>query len=192
MRTLLAIFFLTGSAAVANDPPVMSIPVSHFRGAAHICPIGDNEALTARHVATIQVSSDPRDLAVSPLRFGKDGIAAANNWSKILDIAHLQTDRKLPYYFPIAKESAKVDDKVTITGYNNDKGYLQENKEAKVLNIQAGLLIYNSTPGPGSSGSCVFNEKNEVVGVNFAFYDGFKTIGLGVNLTPELLEKLRQ
>jgi S1-C subfamily serine protease len=62
-------------------------------------------------------------------------------------------------------------------------------KRGDVIN---GKLIYDGPTAHGGSGGPVFNTRGEVIGVNFAYMDGFSgaTLGISVESLRPLLQEL--
>jgi V8-like Glu-specific endopeptidase len=56
--------------------------------------------------------------------------------------------------------------------------------EAEVIARSDGYVFYDRSPGPGSSGSCVLNEKDEVVAINVGIWqhgqEAFTPVGVEI------------
>jgi hypothetical protein len=191
--SLVLAFFLLGLTTQANNAPT-SLQVIRYNGIAHVCPTGPKEAFTAFHVVTF----DPRENEISlvPI-FWSRGVLEPTQWSRTLDIARVapSSGADFPNYFPISPVDPKVGDTVTIIGYDHNDALKVKVVEAKVLNIIAGnMLVFSKSPGEGSSGSCIFNSDDDVVGINHGLIYGSmgKQYGIGTILSSSLLEKLRK
>jgi hypothetical protein len=160
---------------------------------AHVCPVGPKEAFTAFHVAVF----NPFDEDIYPISlFWKHGVLRATTVIRSLDVARVVpiSGSDFEYYFQISPVDPKVGDTLYITGYNQNKEMTTVTAKVKVLNIIAGTtLLYDKTPGPGSSGSCLFNEEGEVVGINHSYRTASngRPYGIGTWLSPSVIEALR-
>lgn len=147
----------------------------------HGCPISSTEALTAEHVATLEREGG---FGVVPMLWGDQlGNSGTLEWIKSDIRRDLSLVRILPGthpftgYFRIAAEEPAIGDFVYIIGFEYEKGLGDYTVKAKVVGSQAGVLVYDDTPGPGSSGSCTLNARGEVVAINVAMING-KGLGL--------------
>jgi len=199
MKSLALVLTLVLSAvgATADNTQFLPLPTSRDGFTGQVCPIGPTAGLTARHVAYVKYGPEPDDLAAVPFRWSlpgrwAGGAAYGKTFSLSLDIAWVESDQPFPYFFPLAIREPQVGDQVTVVGYDDDAKPLVV--KAKIVYFGAGLMYFSKTPGPGSSGSCVFNSEGEVIGINFARRVGEeanKILGVGVVASPELVEKLK-
>jgi len=200
MRSLLfAIFLLASTAAPASLPTPQSLPVTFGGAFGHVCPTGPNEVFTARHVIYIPV--DKLDFAAVPVKWSlpgnyNGGTIFPKAYSRSLDIARGESKEPFPFFYSLAVVDPKVGDVVYVNGYA-DKGesiHKQVIVKTKIVGFTAGVMVLDKSPGPGSSGSCVFNSEREVVGINFALSlkAGEPNEGIAVVLTHELVENLRK
>ena len=194
---ILTLAIVVLAVPVLADAPLLPLTTTRGMHSAQICPVGPNEGFTARHVAYERYEDD-LDMNSIPMRwsmFGtwKGGVAQPANFSHALDIARVTSDTPFPYFFPIAAVDPKVGDRVTIVGYNFDKGAKPYIVKTKITDFSAGVLYTEDTPGPGSSGSCVFNEEGEVVAINYGarVVSMDRVRGAAVVLTPDVIEGLR-
>jgi S1-C subfamily serine protease len=81
-------------------------------------------------------------------------------------------------HLSLAKDEPNIGDDVFIIGFDKAKDLADITVATKVLEKRGRNLIYEKTPGPGSSGSCVLNTQGEVVAINVAM--GYEGRGLGV------------
>ena len=167
-----------------NGKPVAFLPNTwHMTRGGQLCPVSKTEALTARHVA-IQ----------SPLMWGYPMSAYGGTVTRVwvdtrrdLGMVRIAAGPAFQRFYAVAKEPPQVGDKVFIQGYDNDVGWTTKWYVAKVTNLYTGNVDYDDTPGPGSSGSCVLNERGEIVGINYAAFQVnpmSPARGSGVLLTP--------
>lgn len=172
---------------VAGQDRVVSFWLKESIG--HGCPVSATEALTAEHVVTTPIDGGFRtSLAIWGDGLGNTGTVTWK-WSDIRrDISMVETVKGTsPFngYFHVAKSEPQPGDAVYIVGFNYKNRIEDYLVKAKVLGSQAGVLIYDSTPGPGSSGSCVLNSHGEVVAINSAMINDR---GLGLLVTGDWLD----
>ena len=198
MKALILALALSLLPVTTSSKAPGSIPVTFANEFGQVCPIGPQEALTAKHVAFLQIDKGPNDVASVPLRWGvignwNSGTVRGTDYSNVLDIARVQSDTKFPFYYAISYKGLKVGDKVTLNGYDMAHGGRQISIRTKVSGFASGVVFYDNTPGGGSSGSCVFNEKGEVVAINFGMIviNDKPVQGIGVVLEPSLVNGLR-
>ena len=157
----------------------------------HACPISKTEALTAEHVSTITRFNGTQ--VIFPLIWsdteGGHGTVMEFMSDSRRDLSYVRVDEgEFARFFTVAKSEPMVGSHVLIVGFDFKKGIIPRLVWARVLNITAGVLTYDDTPGPGSSGSCVLNEQGEVVAINIGQFniDNYsKPVGLGHLITGE-------
>lgn len=197
MRRVLCSFLVAAFVAVPSwgESPRLSIPVTTYEGFGQVCPISPDVALTARHIAF--TDSDGLEKTAIPLRWSlpgsfKGGVAKGQIFLYSLDIASVKSSSPFPFYYTVSPVDPKLGDEVTLVGYDWEHGAKPVVAKGKIEGFSAGVMYFSKTPGPGSSGSCVFNKDGEVIGINFGGMsqnDG-STMGIAVVLTPEVLELL--
>lgn len=142
------------------------VPVFGYDTGAHICPISEDTALTARHVVVPD----------SPLEKIKDltwegGVVKPSKVSSLQDIAVVTTDGLHPFskYYPLAEAMPTVGDVVCLVNFNFDDvdhAYAEAPYCTTISNMVAQHIILKQGGTPGSSGGCVINTKGELVGIN--------------------------
>lgn len=139
-------------------------------GQAAGCPIGEPGKshtlliLTAAHVA----KHSPLDI------FNVDGVkigsAKTLRTIKGRDLAFMVANVGLPQV-PVAPEAPSIGDGVFIYGpipMQENDGFVDGFWKGNIVGMHEGLMAAWSGNGPGSSGSCVLNEKGETVAINVA------------------------
>lgn len=173
-----------------EDTAAWVVPVSGRYKLGHACPISATEAYTADHMITVESPAGPQ---VWPLLFSQEGRGGGSgtlvwSWSdKRRDLALVTTvDTEFVKWYPRSKRPPEIGEKVLLVGFKFERGLTPYVVEARVLNVVAGLIVYNNTPGPGSSGSCVLlAESGELVGVNHSsFSDSLAHIGMASGVYP--------
>jgi hypothetical protein len=139
-------------------------------GAGHACPC-EGEIYTARHVI------QPRDVKGNYILDSyyntftwEDGIGnigeargVAHNIYKDLGKLELHNHINKRFYSK-ATSIPKKDDKVFWQSYE-PKSFAPKLRKSEVEFLFAGYVFFKDLPNPGDSGSCLFNEKGEVVGI---------------------------
>lgn len=155
------------------DPTAFVVGVSGKGGLGHACPISPTLALTAGHVVykEINTSLGIEEKVIFVVWESKDGehgrLSPRGTWSN-RDLAMVVTDIPFPGFYVPSPNRPKVGDAVYLVGYDHKRRLERRVVRAKITSLYAGLIIYDDTPGPGSSGSCVVNEAGQLLGVNFA------------------------
>ncbi len=175
---IFALITLIGFADQIGTPKVgpdggKILRVTGRGGMGHACPIAPDVVLTAAH----NIDPEPYDATVGlvALRF-----AAINRSSKGMlipvvvsqaeDLGIMTTEEKLQFY-PIAPKQPEPGDQLWWAAYKLDR---QKDAGIPVLHtgrvnaVYAGLIIMDESAIDGSSGSCMLNEKGEVVGIMIA------------------------
>lgn len=139
---------------------------------AHACPVWPDTILTAAHV----IEARPLDLSVPiPYRYqdysGHWGVVVPTKAERCSDLGFMSVKgTELGWYVRSDKEP-QAGEKVWLVGYDwssKGKAFTEKLVEAKVVRVIAGHLLLDKSGEPGSSGSCVFNGRNEVVAINAA------------------------
>ena len=128
-----------------------------------------------------------------------DGTAVGFAFPAFLDAVHdlviLLPQEAPPFAFKLSRRPPKEGEKLTIVGYRR-KGrnpYDPFVVEARFSGLGPGLITYDDSPGPGSSGSCVLNSDGEVVAINTGFWTpqgpNGPGYGIGVSLFSPWFEK---
>lgn len=151
--------------------------------------LSPNQLVTNRHViagaTTLQVSTfDGQDLLVDAAGAGL-----------VADIAIVDTGSTLPAAVSLAEENPEAGDAVEIVGYPGG-GRLTTTSgrvvsyEPDPLNANAGQVIVTDAPAErGSSGSPLYDEDGDVVGVVYAATsDGQHSLAVPVETLRELLD----
>ena len=133
-------------------------------GLGHACAV-EGRVFTARHV-------------VEDFQTGKT-YTHRSNYGKMRivkihrdrDLAEISLEQKPPSW-PLAK-SITPGEKVLWWEYNfnnrRDTGKVNM-RDARVIRISADHIFFDRQPIPGASGTCLANEKGEVVGIVFRFF----------------------
>jgi hypothetical protein len=172
---------------------------------ASACPISERLALTAAHV--IDPRPFDRGVPYNPVAFQQGDVigtftvvrdaAGAELVSRSRDLAYVQSNVPLAGWYERAVEAPKVGDVVYFHGLDwrsRKAAFALRVWRAVVVHVVAGIVVYDPAGEPGTSGSCVFNERGEVVAVNAAGMlvgslrdKGFgDQVGLGVGVWQKL------
>lgn len=160
------VMLLLGGAKVQVDTTGVTL-VRGQDGWGQVCPISPTQAWTAQHVTTERtVLGDDKSL---PMIFaapdGQQGTVEQVYYDKRRDLALVEAVMgTFPVYYKLATEAPKKGDRVTLVGLDDD--YLPKRAVQRIRSLPAGSLVYDGSPGPGSSGSCVLNEAGELIGIN--------------------------
>lgn len=181
-----------GSYAAPEGPSLSGVVRLIGKGViAHACPITGGLLVTNAHVAR----------EVWTLRWsdgsGNEGVAKLLATMDDADLAVFRVTRgKVDHEYEIGPRPAPGD-RAYVRGYRSDgrKNVLAERYVAtRVSRLEAGHVVFEDDAKPGSSGSCVFNERGEVFAINAA---GLGTgvqneqAGLAVGIWGEWAEELR-
>jgi len=172
------------SVAPAPDTSRMIRVVGRW-STASACPIGPRLALTAAHVV------DPRpfdnNVGYSPMAFQQGDVIGTFNVATIpkptpknpdaveylvsrsRDLAYVNSNVALKGWYPRAEKAPAPGEYVYFYGLDwrsKSAAFAERVFRAKVIRSVAGILVYEPAGEPGTSGSCVLNEKAEVVAVN--------------------------
>jgi S1-C subfamily serine protease len=152
----------------------------------HACPINSTDALTADHVALKEMFLNGSEAKFAPFvvwgdELGNTGTAQWQWSDKRRDLSLIRTVVNTPPFTAYLRRAADlpaIGSKVYVVGYDfktvapGTGGLGDYTMEATVTGIRAGVLVYGSTPGGGSSGGCVLNARGEIVAVNVAMIAG--------------------
>ena len=183
LRGLIALLFAAGVVGGGKPPDKWDrvggiVRLQGRFGSGHACPIAPTLALTNAHMVDFreptEVIMDGNVLPPNPppYRFESlDTASSGSTWVKAVamreDLAILEGEFKR--FYPLAAECPLPDEKVINLAYSLDdkKGTLRPKViESKVLVSVAGKIEYDESGSFGSSGSCVLNERDEVVAIN--------------------------
>ena len=185
----------TGTIIVAAPAPDLSGVLALLGGEgsmAQACPIRPDLALTNSHV----VGKDyTRYTWESRGRLGLLGSPKTTERDLFRDLARVAPwrDSSFPYWYPIAHDAPKPGDKVVFRGWDFRKrkdAFAPRDFESTVIRVFNGHVVYYPPGVPGTSGSCVLNERGEVVAIN-AFgreLEDANTVGGAVGVWGDLLE----
>src|SRR5678815_3192192 len=160
----------------------------------HACPVSPTQALTNAHMVdyrradVIQGAEDTLPINPIPYRFESlDGLSIGTTKTQAIsfqeDLAIITGDFK--EFYPLAETCPIPGERVINLAYANGSKrgtILPTAVESKVLASVAGKVEYDNSGSFGSSGSCVLNEKGEVVAINsqVLLFDDGKMHGEGV------------
>lgn len=156
---------------------------------AQACPVAPDKAYTNAHVAV-----DAPFIWSSGGHQGLLGAPTTTILDKFRDLAVVAPYRSVfPRWYAISQAQPQVGDRVFFVGFDFRKkgdAFAPRVFEAKVIRLVNGHLIYSPSGVPGTSGSCVLNERGEVVAINAG---GRETedkaqIGVAVGVWGALLE----
>lgn len=165
---ILASLLLCGCSSIPTRHADLEVPEAIRRdGLGSICPVGPRQAYTAYHVVILY---RPGAVYFIPLVWAtadRSGSAYPLYGDSRRDLAVLLSDTDFPGFYPRAKESPKVGDELTVTGFDWKRdGLPRKTKKVKVTGTSGGSIWTDDTLGPGSSGSCLVNAHGEAVGVH--------------------------
>ena len=165
-------------------------PKTHGIVLAQACPIASALALTNRHVSTAAYYVWSAE--------NSDGLLIDGPAEVYRDLALVMPERgSFPSWYPIVAAAPEVGDRLYFVGWDFRKRrdafarrVFDDSRVVRVVNRH--VVMY--PPGvPGTSGSCVLNERGEVVGINKSGkdLDDGNTVGVAVGVWPPLLELRR-
>lgn len=188
LNALVAAFlFLTWPSKVVGEPipfnPNGVVAMVNADGLkfAHGCPISSHRMLTAEHVAAIE---RPWSWQGPP---GWSGVVEVETIDGVRELASMVSEEEgqsFPISYSISPTEPSIGDTLWMVGFGDIETPLAPAvKAVKVTSVAAGYIFTKGTAGPGSSGSCLFNRKGEVVGINIA------TIGTQYGMGTLVLSK---
>lgn len=157
------------------DPPDTSkvLPVSSKQSQGQICPVMSTRAWTAEHVSTrAEVLGGRVPVPLITEVAGKPATVMQYAQDARRDLAWVVLEEGIEFeeWYEISEDMPEEGDRVWLVGFDFEDGLKAEVVKAKVLNVRAGRIYYDASPGPGSSGSCVLNQAGEVVGIHTSIY----------------------
>jgi hypothetical protein len=101
-----------------------------------------------------------------------------------------------PRSYPLSEAAPVPGDRVWFVGYDYRKvkdAYKPRVMRAEVVNVVAGVVFYTPSGIRGSSGSCVLNERGEVVAINRGGgdLDNGDVIGMGVGVWGDRIKPIK-
>jgi len=167
---------------------IFTVQLSTTGDFCHACPVGPREALTALHCVSRRVDSGDRLFYSTTWSMlgGSAGSAIPIAFDTRRDLAVLKSDTDFGGWNRLAQKQPVVGDRVSVGSYLWDKWMKPVLVWTTLKTVIAGNLVYDKNPGGGSSGSCVFAESGEVIGINYGWVEPTegKPIGLGNAVTP--------
>lgn len=166
---------------------------------AHACPVvfrGELYVLTNAHVTALWNRWD-----LYPYRYsngaGEEGVIDPLRVDRASDLAVVKPSSMPTHWYRVAEQAPKVGDKVRLIGFdtrNHKTAYAEKVFDTTVARVVAGHLILSDAGTRGSSGSCVLNERGEVVAVNARGepMENGREVGGVVGVWGEWLDRLRE
>lgn len=179
--------------------PAVRLPIALLGkfGAAHACPIAMNDleygniVVSASHVLYDQAMYNGEVIDIEIRYFAEDQRGSIGKAEPVanhnyMDIAFLRTSIKDIDYFPQGAEPSAGDEMhwYEFDYSSNETAYAPFLRVANITRTLAGVIFFDDAPVPGASGSCLFDIRNEVVGV-ISFLqtmDDHSPLGGAVNL----------
>lgn len=175
--------FCCAPALRAPEVPAPAVPdmsrvlvLTGSDGYASACPILPGVLLTAKHVALDDLGNGQRRPAGYRTSYkGKEGLALYRAHFETEDLAVMNTDLLEVEPYPVSTTPAQVGDVIYLNEYvrSPKKGepiFSRTYVKTTVNNIVGSHIFLNDFSQPMTSGSCVFNEKGEVVGILVAYW----------------------
>jgi hypothetical protein len=185
MRGIMVVvaLFLSGCASSLRGPgeaggPDLSgvLGVSSQDRLGHVCPVSPTQALTAEHVSTWRSPWDRSTWTSLALVVEVDGRPvivqeySGWNWRDLSIVKIITEGATFPKWYKMATERPEPGDNLWLRGYDMGEALRPSRTKAQLKNIRTGLLYFEPTPLGGSSGSCILNDQEEVVGVQSHYY----------------------
>jgi len=164
---------LVGILAHAGDELVpLSVPVARAdRSLAHVCPLSRTVGITARHVVEAEEGKGP----LLPLSFtaaaGGAGVLVTTHIGLLGDLAVVEAvEGQFPRWVELADGPPSEDDKLSLARYREDGTGTYEVTVEHRFRVGGWLQFETSgdpdkAPAPGASGSCVRDQRGQVVGI---------------------------
>jgi hypothetical protein len=143
-----------------------------------VCPISPVAALTAGHIAGFNVpplfTGEWRRLGI-PLLAAIEGSPShlhefAFDKYRDLSIVCVRQGKKFTDFYPISERMPIPGDRIYLRGFDVPSGFTATYLEAVVINVDMGYIFFDRAGEGGSSGSCLLNEEDEIVGINVHGY----------------------
>ncbi len=166
-------------AAVQPRP----LPLIGFSGLGHACPT-ETAIYTAHHV----LDSKERHMNFAT----PYGIARPAWTDTARDLATISIDARVPRY-QVAGMPPEPKEKVHWYEFNlnSKKDYFkQERRDAKILRTISGHIVFDKSPVGGASGSCLLNEREEVVGI--VIWSLRRGVGVAVSIVDKWQPKVKE
>jgi hypothetical protein len=147
--------------------PRLSLSLIGANQMGHACAVS-GEILTAGHVAAPKYGGEYMFQSYAWTDGVNGGWLHFEGVSPYRDLGKLHVDKgDVPVSQYRQESPATVGQHVTWYEYNYDPGYVLSvrRRESKIERVQAGHIITGDAPNPGASGSCLFNARNEVIGI---------------------------
>lgn len=173
-------------------PPDTSrvVPVHHKNGVGQLCPVTARRAWTAHHVSSRATRLEGRVPVYMVLDIDGEPVTAQqyeHDMRRDLAWVEIEPGYEFEGFYKVSEVIPVEGDPVWIVGYDFHDGLKEEVVQATVLNVRGGMLYYDETPGPGSSGSCILNQAGEVVGINTSMYRAVDGRSLDITGIGELI-----
>lgn len=167
--------------------------------------IGENTILTNRHVAGVAKNGDASKIKVNPARTSNTNFKGTFYGEEVkyspdgqdLAIVYLKPNSDGKHIGDLVEPAKYINDPVTtvgtsirVIGYPGDKPWatMWESKgisTTKTIN----RIYYNASTYGGNSGSPVFNDRNEVIGIHFGAVKGEN---MAVRFKPSIYEFIKE
>jgi len=175
VRFFLILSVLIASTAIGGEKPVppdtRGLTTLYGRFAfAHGCPVAPDLMLTNAHVADVFPTVPEFPLVGYRFQNAFDvGVLSPEAAAGDSDVALMRPSVPLTFWYPIAKEAPRPGDFVWFENYDwssEDRALERVLVRAEVTRHEAGALVYRQEGDNGSSGGCVLNSRDEVIGLN--------------------------
>ncbi len=185
VSVLLLMFGIAGCVSCATssfDIQPERFPLALFgkHGAAHACPVATqalgNIVVSAGHVLWKEIILDGQIVDIERLYLVEDSDGNIGRMLPVVnhnysDIGIMRVSLEDVNYYPEALQISVGED-VHWWEYSYETAataYMPSERSATIMNGLAGYIFFDESPLPGASGTCLFNENDEVLGV-VSFY----------------------
>ena len=157
---------------------------------AQACPIGPDKALTNAHV----VGDYERFMWSALGQQGPLGAPSTTVKDRFRDLAVVAPYKStFPRAYLIASAAPEPGSKVWFAGFDFRRkrdAFAQRIFEATIIRVFNGHVVFAPAGVPGTSGSCVLNERGEVVAINMGAKEtgDSNVVGMGVGVWGTLLD----